>query len=320
MRKPIRIATRGSELALVQANQLRDRLTTAHSLKPEDIELVIITTSGDKFQDWSLAELGGKGLFTKEIEESLAANDTDLAVHSMKDVETTLPDEFILTCYLPREDVRDAFVSTKAKSIDDLEAGAMIGTASLRRGSQIKNLRPDLIIVPFRGNVPTRLRKLQEGQVDATLLAMAGLKRLGLEHEATAPLEPEFFLPAVGQGAVGVEIRKNDKELADLLAPLNDVNTELEVTAERAFLSVLDGSCRTPIAGLARIQKDGTTAFNGMVLSPDGTETYRVQRSGTVTTPAEAKGLGRDAGNELRQSAGSDFLAQIGQASMSKSS
>lgn len=299
MTPPLRIGTRGSPLALAQAHQTRDRLMAAHPhlRAPGAIEIVVIKTTGDRILDRTLAEAGGKGLFTKEIEEALAAGAVDLAVHSMKDVPTWLPDGLAVTCLLPREDPRDAFFSRDGTGLDALPAGAVVGTASLRRQAQVLARRPDLRVVPLRGNVQTRLRKLTEGAVDATLLALAGLRRLGLADRATAVLEPEVMLPAVAQGAIGIETRIGDDRVNALLAPLNCARTALCVAAERALLAVLDGSCRTPIAALARLEADGRLRLDGLVASPDGTRVHRTTRTGD---PAEAVRLGRDAGAELR--------------------
>jgi hydroxymethylbilane synthase len=268
----------------------------------------VIRTSGDRIQDRPLAEVGGKGLFTKEIEEALLAGDIDLAVHSMKDMPTVLPAGLAIGCYLPREDVRDAFVSAKAPALSALPAGAVVATSSLRRQAQVRRLRPDLAVVPMRGNVDTRLRKLQQGVADATLLACAGLKRLGLADRITAPVPVEEMLPAVAQGAIGVEIRVDDLATAQLLAPLNHQPTALAVTAERAFLAKLDGSCRTPIAGLAEIV-GGRLKFRGMILTPDGRQCHAAQREGR---PEEAIRLAEDVAAELLAKAGPDFFRAPG--------
>ncbi len=249
----LRLGTRGSPLALAQANEVRARLIAAHpELAAEDaVEIVAITTTGDKIQDRTLAEIGGKGLFTKEIEEALLAGRIDAAVHSMKDVPTWLPEGLEISTILPREDPRDALFSTGGQDLAGLPAGSVVGTASLRRQAQVLLARPDLRVVPLRGNVQTRLRKLAEGQVDATLLAMAGLKRLGKSGEVSAVLAPEVMLPAVAQGAIGIEVRGDDASTRDTLAALDDADSAIRVAAERACLAVLDGSCRTPIAAFA---------------------------------------------------------------------
>src|SRR5499427_2510313 len=249
----LRIGTRGSPLALWQAREVRAHLASAHGVEPDAIAIETIRTTGDIIQDRPLSEAGGKGLFTKEIEQALIDGAIDLAVHSSKDMPTVLPTGLELIACLPREDVRDAFISHKAASLADLPHGAVVGTASLRRQAMVRRLRPDVSVVTFRGNVDTRLKKLEAGVVDATLLAFAGLKRLGREAAATAVLDLETFLPAVGQGAVGIEARSADARTCDLLAKINHTETMAAVQTERAFLAVLDGSCRTPIAGHARI-------------------------------------------------------------------
>src|SRR5215210_3790014 len=301
----LRIGTRGSPLALAQAHEVRDRLAAAHGIAPDAIELRIIRSSGDRIQDRPLSEAGGKGLFTKEIEDALLAGTIDLAVHSAKDMPTLMPGGLMLAAFLPREDVRDVFISRKAKTLRDLPRGAVVGTASLRRQAMVKRLRPDLKVVTFRGNVQTRLRKLDEGEVDATLLALAGLKRLGLTEHATSLLETEEFLPAVGQGAIAIETRQNDNATRKLLAAVNDPETEIALAAERAFLTVLDGSCRTPIAGHARLA-GGELLFRGLIARPDGSESLETSRRGR---PEDAARLGADAGKELKSRAGAGFFA-----------
>lgn len=301
----LRIGTRGSPLALWQAREVRARLATAHGVDPEAIIITVIRTSGDLIQDRPLSEVGGKGLFTKEIEQALDGGAIDLAVHSAKDMPTVLPAGLLLAAALPREDVRDAFISAKSASLEGLPAGAVVGTASLRRQAMVKRLRPDLTVVPFRGNVETRLKKLAEGVVDATLLALAGLKRLGRTAAATAVLEVDQFLPAVGQGAIGIEARDSDTRTLGLLAAINDRDTLTAVAAERAFLAVLDGSCRTPIAGHARIAS-GALSFRGLILRPDGSEAHEAVRSGGLSDAAR---LGADAGHELKKRASPDFFA-----------
>jgi hydroxymethylbilane synthase len=303
----LRLGTRGSPLALTQARMVRQALAAAHGFEPEKIEIVTIRTSGDRVQDRPLAEVGGKGLFTKEIEEALIAGSIDFAVHSSKDMPTVLPDGLLLSAFMPREDPRDAFISRKAKSIDTLPNGATVGTASLRRQAMVKRLRPDLVVVPLRGNVETRLRKLDEGVADATLLAIAGLKRLGLAEAATAVLDAETFLPAVGQGAIGIETRTNDIKTRDLLASINHADTAHALAAERAFLAVLDGSCRTPIAGHATVANE-KIRFRGMIVKPDGSEWFETLREGDVR---DAEKLGADAGAELKRHAGPDFFAVL---------
>ena len=300
----LRIGTRGSPLALWQAREVRQRLAAAHGVEPESIAIEVITTTGDAIQDRPLSEVGGKGLFTKEIEQALIDNAIDLAVHSSKDMPTVLPAGLLLAACLPREDVRDAFISRKSATLAGLPRGAVVGTASLRRQAMVKRLRPDIAVVTFRGNVDTRLRKLDDGVVDATLLALAGLKRLGREAAATAVLEIDAFLPAVGQGAIGIEVREADTRTRDLLARINHPDTLTALGAERAFLAVLDGSCRTPIAGHARIAA-GTVSFRGLILRPDGSEVHETARAGAV---ADAAKLGADAAHELKSRAASDFF------------
>ena len=300
----LRIGTRGSLLALAQAHEVQRRLGDAHGIDAGAIEIVVIRTTGDRIQVRPLSEAGCKGLFTKEIEEALLDRSIDLAVHSMKDVPTVLPDGLTMSAMLPREDVRDAFISAKWPSIEDLPQGAIVGSSSLRRQAQLRRLRPDLDVITYRGNVQTRLSKLEDGVVAATLLAMAGLKRLGLTDRVTAPIPIEVMLPAVAQGAIGVEIRFDDDATAALLAPLNDAATALCVTAERAFLARLEGSCRTPIAGLGRLDA-GVFTFSGEILRPDGSESHAVTRQGA---PAAAVQLAVEAAEELLARAGPGFL------------
>jgi hydroxymethylbilane synthase len=301
----IRIGTRGSPLALAQARMTRAALAAALGVSEDALEIVTIRTSGDRIQDRPLSEAGGKGLFTKEIEEALLAGTIDLAVHSAKDMSTVLPDGLMLAACLPREDVRDAFISRKAASLRALPHGAVVGTASLRRQAMVKRLRPDLSTVMLRGNVETRLRKLEAGEVDATLLALAGLKRLGLADQATALLDVDEFLPAVGQGAVTLEARIDDARTRDILAKIDHADTSVALACERAFLAVLDGSCRTPIAGHATLDGDALH-FRGMILRPDGSEAFEAQRAGRR---GDAAALSADAGAELKALAPPDFFA-----------
>jgi hydroxymethylbilane synthase len=303
----LRLGTRGSPLALTQARMVRQALAAAHGLDPERIALEVIRTSGDRIQDRPLADAGGKGLFTKEIEEALLAGAIDLAVHSSKDMPTVLPAGLVLSAFLEREDPRDVFISRKAESIAELPRGATVGTASLRRQAMVRRQRPDLGIVPLRGNVETRLRKLDEGVADATLLALAGLKRLGLADHATAILDVGEFLPAVGQGAIGIETRSDDSRTRELLRPINHPDTLTALAAERAFLAVLDGSCRTPIGGHATIA-GGRLRFRGMIVKPDGSESFEATREGDVR---DAGKLGADAGSELKGRAGPDFFSDV---------
>jgi hydroxymethylbilane synthase len=301
----LRLGTRGSPLALTQARMVRAALAKAHGLDPERIALEVIRTSGDRIQDRPLADVGGKGLFTKEIEEALTAGAIDLAVHSSKDMPTVLPAGLVLSAFMEREDPRDVFISRKAKSIEELPRGATVGTASLRRQAMIKRKRPDLVIVPLRGNVETRLRKLDEGLADATLLALAGLKRLGLADAATAILDIDEFLPAVGQGAIGIETRAGDSRTREMLGAINHADTFSALAAERAFLAVLDGSCRTPIGGHATTS-GGRLRFRGMIVKPDGSEAFETTREGDVR---DAEKLGADAGGELKGRASPDFFS-----------
>jgi hydroxymethylbilane synthase len=301
----LRIGTRGSPLALAQAREVRARLAAAHGLAIDAIELTVIRTSGDMVQDRPLTDIGGKGLFTKEIDQALIDGAVDLAVHSAKDLPTVLPLEVALAGYLPREDVRDAFISRSATSLGDLAHGAVVGTASLRRQAMIRRVRPDLKVALFRGNVETRLRKLEEGVVDATLLAMAGLNRLGLADAATSVLPVDAFPPAVGQGAIALATRADAARLRTLLAPILDADTGAALAAERAFLAVLDGSCRTPIAGHAQVERDAVS-FYGLILRPDGSEALETRRSGAR---ADAVALGADAGAELKHRAPADFFS-----------
>lgn len=302
----IRIGTRGSPLALAQAHQVADKLRAAHGLAPEQCEIVIIKTTGDRVTDRPLIEAGGKGLFTKELEEALLARDIDLAVHSMKDVPAIVPTGLAIVATLEREDPRDAFVSLKYKSLADMPAGTLIGTSSPRRGAQALRARPDLKVVDFRGNVQTRLRKLADGVADATFLACAGLNRLGLAQHITAAMDTDVMLPAIAQGAIGIEIRADDENTANLLAPLNHEPTAICVTAERAYLVQLEGSCRTPIAGYAELLADGALRFRGEILSTDGKRVSSVEHLGASTTAAA---LGQQAAADVIAQAGPDFFA-----------
>jgi hydroxymethylbilane synthase len=300
----LRIGSRGSPLALAQVHEVRNRLATACGLDPERIEIKIIRTTGDAIQDRPLAEVGGKGLFTKEIEEALLSGTIDLAVHSSKDMPTVLPEGLVLSAFLPREDVRDAFIGGSAKTLRELPHGAVVGTASLRRQALLKRLRPDLAVVSLRGNVETRLRKVRDGEVAATILAVAGLKRLGLFAAATAVLEIDEFPPAVGQGAIGIETRTDDARTRALVAAIDHPDTATALAVERAFLAVLDGSCRTPIAGHARVEGE-TIDFRGLIAKPDGSAAFEVSRQGRR---ADAASLGAEAGWDLKSRAGPNFL------------
>ena len=302
--KPFRIGTRGSTLALAQAHETRDRLMAAHGLPSEMFEVVVLSTAGDRITDRALSEIGGKGLFTQEIEDQLASGDLDFAVHSSKDMPTKLPDGLFLSAYLPREDVRDAFIGRTAGKLMDLPHGATVGSSSLRRQALIRRLRPDINVITYRGLVETRLRKLAEGQVDATLLAFAGLKRLGKQDVPTELLDEAEFPPAPAQGAICIESRIGDTRVNNLLEAINDLRTHEAVTCERAFLSTLDGSCRTPIAGHA-VSDGETLRFFGMILTPDGSRFHRISAEGKASDAAET---GEKAGTDIRVVAGADFF------------
>jgi hydroxymethylbilane synthase len=301
------IGTRGSPLALAQARELKERLAKADPALASDgaIELAIIKTSGDAGELPPVAEIGGKGLFVKEIEEALLEGRIDVAVHSIKDLPAALPEGLEICAVLAREDPRDVFFSPRAASLEALPPGAKIGTGSPRRQAQLLALRPDLKIVPLRGNVETRLRKIRDGAADATILALAGLKRLGLECEATAVLGTDVMLPAAGQGAIGVECRAGDARVKNLVAPVNDQASETCVKAERALLAVLEGSCRTPIAGLAEIE-GGVLILRALVATLDGTRVYKVTMRGSLQ---DAVKIGAEAGAELRAQAGNIVFA-----------
>ncbi|XUY26546.1 hydroxymethylbilane synthase [Agrobacterium sp. rho-8.1] len=302
--KPFRIGTRGSPLALAQAFETRDRLVAAHGLVPEMFEIVPIVTKGDRIADRALSEVGGKGLFTEELETKLLSGELDFAVHSSKDMATKLPDGLHLSAFLPREDVRDAFIGRTAPKLTELPHGATVGSASLRRQALIRRVRPDLNLILFRGAVATRLRKLDEGMAHATLLAFAGLKRLNMADIPTQLLETKDFLPAPAQGAIGIESRIGDTRIDDLLAAVNHCPTYDAVSCERAFLSVLDGSCRTPIAGYAQCD-GGDLHFSGLILTPDGQTEHSVEISGKS---AQALELGKKAGEHVRAAAGTGFF------------
>jgi hydroxymethylbilane synthase len=296
----IKIGTRGSPLALAQAHETRQRLITAHDLDPADIEIVTITTTGDRIRDRPLVEIGGKGLFTKEIEDALLAGEIHMAVHSMKDVPANLPDGLVIAAILPREDARDAFMSLTASTLADLPKGAVLGSSSVRRTAQVLHLRPDLKPVQFRGNVETRLRKLSEGVADATFLACAGLNRLGLSDKITYAMPTDVMLPAIAQGAIGIEIRANDDTTRALLAAINDGLSEIAVACERAFLKALDGSCRTPLAGHATLNGSGLS-FRGHALTLDGVHCFETTRAGSNSDAAR---MGQEAGAQVRQLGG----------------
>ncbi|MDR6755565.1 hydroxymethylbilane synthase [Mycoplana sp. BE70] len=302
--KPLRIGTRGSPLALAQAHETRDRLMAAHGLPEEMFEIVVLSTQGDRITDRPLSDIGGKGLFTEEIEAQLYSGDLDFAVHSSKDMPTRLPDGLELAAFLPREDPRDAVVGRTAPTLMELPHGATVGSASLRRQAQIRKLRPDINVITFRGQVDTRLRKLAEGQADATMLAYAGLKRISKEYVATQVLDLEVFMPAPAQGAICVEARIGDRRIGELLAAIDHQATHEAVTCERSFLAVLDGSCRTPIAGYA-VSEAGRIRFRGMILTPDGSRFHESEIEGPAT---DAAALGAEAGRVVREDAGTSFF------------
>jgi hydroxymethylbilane synthase len=299
-----RIGTRGSPLALVQARTVAARLAGALGAKAEEIKLVIIRTSGDAIQDRPLVEEGGKGLFTKEIEEALLDGRIDLAVHSAKDMPTFSQPGLMLAACLEREDPRDVFISRKAATLAALPQGATLGTTSLRRQAIAKRMRPDLQVMPLRGNVETRLRKLEGGQVDATILALAGMKRLALTEHATKIMSAEEFLPAVGQGAIGIEARADDKRVRDMLARIDHADTSTAIACERAFLAALDGSCKTPIGGHATVSGDAVE-FRGLIARPDGKAAHDVAGHGNRK---DAINIGTEAGRDLKRCAGPGFF------------
>ena len=300
----LRIGTRGSPLALVQARTVRARLSAALGVPEDEIELVIIRTSGDAIQDRPLADVGGKGLFTKEIEEALLDGRIDLAVHSAKDMPTFSQPGLMLTACLEREDPRDVFISHKGKSFADLPQGALLGTASLRRQAIAKRMRPDLRVAALRGNVETRIRKLADGEVDATILALAGLNRLGLTQHVTKIMSAEEFLPAVAQGAIGIEAREKDERTRGHLARINHADTFTAIACERAFLAELDGSCKTPIAGHASLAGEALQ-FRGLIARPDGKAAHDIAGTGKRS---DAIKIGSEAGRELKHLAGPGFF------------
>ena len=299
----LRIGTRGSMLALAQAHLTRRLLAAAHQVSEDRIEIKVISTSGDRITDRPLSEVGGKGLFSKEIEAALVSGEVDLGVHSSKDIASHLPDGLVLAAFLEREDVRDAFVSLKYRSLDALPQGAKLGSSSIRRAAQMLRARPDLEVVPFRGNVDTRLSKLEAGVADATLLAAAGLNRLGKSDRITALLDPRQFLPAPAQGAIGIEIRADDTRSRDLVAVLNHAPTATAIAAERGLLGTLDGSCRTPIGAFTE-WNGASVSLVAEILSPDGREWYRDSETGPAT---DAAAIGARLGKKLLADAGPDF-------------
>lgn len=302
--KPLRIGTRGSPLALAQANETRSRLAKAFDLPEEAFTVVVIKTTGDRVLDRPLKEIGGKGLFTREIEEAMLAGEIDLAVHSMKDMPVLQPEGLVLDTYLPREDPRDAFVSLRFAQLSDLPQGTVLGSSSLRRRAQMAHRRPDLKLVEFRGNVQTRLRKLEDRVADVTFLAMAGLNRLGMADVARSALEVSDMLPAVAQGAIGIERRADDSRAAALLEAIHDIPTAQVLVAERAYLAALDGSCETPIAGLA-VLEGGSVKLTGEILRPDGSEVL----GDSATAPVEdAAAMGEALARGLRSRAPKGFF------------
>lgn len=307
----VKIGTRGSPLALAQAYMTRDLLKKNFPELAEDgaLEICIIKTTGDKVLDQPLADIGGKGLFTRELDVALLDGRIDIAVHSMKDVPTYLPEGTLLPCMLPREDVRDAFISVKYDDLSELPDGALVGTASLRRQSQLLNKFPKLECVNFRGNVQSRIRKLQEGVVDCTLLAIAGLNRMDMTEHATKVLDIDVMLPAVAQGAIGITCRTGDDEQLGFLAALNHEETRIGVECERAFLAALDGSCRTPIAAYAHKVGD-TLEFRGLIASLDGKEILETSRTGEWSFES-GQAVGADAGAELKTKAPAEFFAML---------
>lgn len=306
--QPLRIGTRGSPLALWQAHEVRRCLMAAHGLPEDAFEICVIKVLGDQILDKALKDIGGKGLFTREIEEALLDGSIDIAVHSMKDMPTQQPDGLILNCYLPREDVRDAFVSPHHAGLADLPQGAVVGSSSLRRRAQLALRRPDLKLVEFRGNVQTRMKKLEDGVASATFLAMAGLNRLGMAHVARGAIAVDEMLPAVAQGAIGIERRLDDPRVESLLDAIHDTPTGIRLAAERGFLARLDGSCETPIAGLAIIEGD-RLHLRGEILRPDGSEAIQGERRGLVS---DAAAMGRDLADHLLGQAPADFFSWRG--------
>ena len=305
IQRPLRIGTRGSPMALAQTGMVRDQIVAANP--GLQTEIVVVNTVADRILDRPLSEIGGKGLFTKELEQALYAESVDVAVHSMKDVETWLPDGLVIACILERDDPRDAFLSHKASGFAELAAGARVGTSSLRRAAQVLMRRPDLRIVPLRGNANTRMRKLEEGTCDATLLALCGLERLGMADMARSVLSVDEMLPAVAQGALGIECREADADVRALLAHLVSARATAELAAERGLLAELDGSCRTPIAALARITGDRLD-LDGLLFLPDGSAHWAVRREGLVTDAAR---IGQEAGAELKRLAGDTYARHL---------
>ncbi|MDD9717600.1 MULTISPECIES: hydroxymethylbilane synthase [Dinoroseobacter] len=304
---PLKIGTRGSLLALAQAHETRARLSAAFDLPEEAFEIVVIKTTGDRIQDRSLSEIGGKGLFTREIEDAMLDGSIDIAVHSMKDMPVDTPAGLALDTYLPREDVRDAFVTLDGGTLADLPEGAVVGSSSLRRRAQLAHRRPDLQLVEFRGNVQTRMKKLGDGVAHATFLAMAGLNRLGMDEVPRSAIAPEDMLPAVAQGCIGIERRADDPRAAEMLAAIHDGPSGHRLACERAYLSALDGSCQTPIAGLAELD-GGSIHLRAEILRPDGSEVL----SDSETAPVEdAAKMGREVAERLRARAPDGFFSWL---------
>jgi len=301
---PLKIGTRGSPLALAQAHETRARLMAAFDLPEAAFEIVVIKVTGDVIQDRPLKDIGGKGLFTREIEEALLNGGIDIAVHSMKDMPVLQPEGLLLDTYLPREDVRDAFVAQDVDTLKDLPDGARVGSSSLRRKAQLLHAFPHLEVVEFRGNVQTRLKKLSDGVASATFLAQAGLNRLGMAHVARGAMSPDEMLPAIAQGAIGIERRADDMNTAAMLEAIHHTETGQRLAAERAFLAALDGSCETPIAGLAEL--DGTMLrLRGEVLRPDGSDKIADDRTCTI---ADAPDMARDMAQVMLKKAGPGFF------------
>lgn len=296
----IRIGTRGSPLALAQAHETRDRLMDAHGLEVSAFEIITFTTTGDVIRDRPLSEIGGKGLFTKELEEALFAGTIDLAVHSMKDMPAKPPVGLDIAALLPREDPRDAFISLTCKTLSDLPHGAILGSSSVRRTAQALRIRPDLGTAPFRGNVQTRLKKLQDGIAHASFLAVAGLNRLNLAHKITSIMSMDDMLPSVAQGAIGIQINARDDAMRKMIAPLNHEATSIAVICERGFMGALDGSCRTPIAGHAIIENN-VLKFRGEALTLDGKHVFTVSREGALSDGFK---MGHDAGEDVKARGG----------------
>ncbi|WP_170601076.1 hydroxymethylbilane synthase [Ruegeria arenilitoris] len=305
---PLKIGTRGSPLALAQAHETRQRLCDAFDLPEQAFEIVVIKTTGDNRAmidaDRPLKEIGNKGLFTKEIEEAMLAGDIDIAVHSTKDMPVEQPQGLVLDTFLPREDVRDAFISPRLNSIHDLPEGAVVGTSSLRRRAQLLHRRPDLNVVEFRGNVQTRLKKLADGVAECTFLAMAGIRRLNMQDVPATAISPDDMLPAIAQGTIGIERRADNHRAAEMLEAIHHSETACRLAAERTLLAALDGSCETPIAGLAELT-DGQLRLRGEVLRPDGSDAISESETGSTEDAAE---MGRAMAAKLLHRAGPGFF------------